>query len=384
VKGAQLACVLAVAIETLASAPAAFGDEPTTTAARSPDRALPPGADTADPCQDFLNILEHGDTTTTWDPILRRDFAGARTAETVWILANERPSGQRCRSALETGRAPALSAALKKRAADPSKVIWSPFDHFFPVLCSLHPAQQWAVSWLAKGLHAAPECLAGLYEISERPDAAPFVGSAVAEFPNWGHIYVESAKLSPGIRALLARKLSDAYKSRPQWYRQFWELACSDTGDAPLVSPADCGRFHPDETGWSNDERHQHTAFQALQAGLIVLPAAGIVALDAYYRHDESGRVLATISAIPAGALLGGWLGMTLAHAAQGGRGRGGGAHYGDPYGVLVGIVAGIAGATAGSLLTYSLTAHSPGGRVAVTSASMAVISVFAISIAWD
>jgi hypothetical protein len=383
VKGARLACGLAVIIAALASAPAAFGDEPAT-ATESPGHALPPATDTADPCQDFLNILEHGETTTTWDPILRRDFGGTHTAETVWILANQRPSGQRCRSALETGRAPALSAALKKRAADPSEVIWSPSDHFFPVLCALHPAQEWAVSWIAKGLHAAPECLAGLYEISERPDAAPALARAVAEFPNWGHLYVESAKLSPGVRALLARRLGDAYKSRPQWYRQFWGLACSDPGDAPLVSAADCSRYQPDETGWANDERRRHTAFRALQAGLVVLPAAGIVALDTYYRHDESGRVIATISAIPGGAILGGWLGLKLADAVQGGGGGGGGAHYGDPYGVLVGVVTGIAGATVGSVLTYNLTAHSPGGRVGVTSASMAIISVFAISIALD
>ena len=167
VKGARLACVLAVVIEALASAPAAFGDAPSA-ASESPGHALPPATDTADPCQDFLNILEHPDTTLTWDPIFRRDFAGARTftAETVWILANQRPSGQRCRSALETGRAPALPAAMKKRAAAAFPGIWSSDDNFFQVLCSLHPDQQWALSWMTQGLHSAPECLAGLYEYS--------------------------------------------------------------------------------------------------------------------------------------------------------------------------------------------------------------------------
>ena len=151
------------------------------------------------------------------------------------------------------------------------------------------------------------------------------------------------------------------------------------------VSPAECSRFQPDETGWSNDERHRHTAVRALQAGLIVLPAAGVVALDAYYRHDESGRVIATITAIPAGAILGGWLGLTLSRMRPREAMAVADSSLRRPLnGALVGIVTGIAAATAGSLLTYNLTANSPGGRVAVTSASMAIISVFAISIAWD
>jgi hypothetical protein len=379
-------CVLLVVIcVILVPSPGAFGEE-TVAAPQSAGPALSSTTDAGDPCQDFLNILERPQTTLTWDPILQRDFAGAstRTAETVWILANERPSGQRCRSALETGRAPALSAALKKRAADTSRVIWSPFDQFFPVLCSLHAAQDWAVSWIAKGLHAAPECLAGLYDISERPDAAPAVAGAVAEFPNWGHIYVVSAKLSSGVRAQLAPKLGAAYRTRPTWYRQFWDLACGPTDGAPLVSPEECSRFQPAEESWSRQSERHQAGLRALRVGLAALPAAGVIAVDAYYRNEESGRVVATLSAGAGGAVLGAWLGSQVAEAAQGGSGGGGGAHYGDPIGLIVGVVTGIAGATAASLLTYHLTADSPTGRVAVTSTSMAIVSVFTISIVWN
>lgn len=380
----RLSCVPAVVIATLASSSGAFAEE-TAPALQSPGPALSSTTDAGDPCQDFLNILEHWDMTTL-DPIMRRDFPGTRwpTLETIWTLANERPAGQRCRSALETGRAPALSAALKKRAADTSEVIWSPSDHFFPVLCSLHPAQEWAVSWIAKGLHAAPECLAGLYELSKRPDATPAVAGAVAEFPNWGHIYVVSAKLSPGVRAQLAPKLGAAYRARPTWYRQFWDLACGPTDDAPLVSRNDCSRFQPAEETWSRESERHQAGLRALRVGLATLPAAGVIALDAYFRNEESGRAIATISAGAGGAVLGAWLGSEVADAAQGGSGGGGGAHYGDPIGFIVGVVTGIAGATAASLLTYNLTANSPGGRVAVTSASMTIVSVFTISLVWN
>ena len=381
----MLFVLVVVICEILASSTGAFAED-TAPAPQSASRVLSPTTETSDPCQDFLNILERPQTTLTWDPILRRDFpgVGARTAETVWILANGRSTGQRCRDALETGLAPALSAALRTRAADTSERIWSPFDQFFPVLCSLHPAQEWAVSWMARGLHAAPECLAGLYEVSERPEAASALTRAVAEFPNWGHIYVVSAQLSPGVRAKLAPKLSAAYHARPSWYRQFRDLACGPTNEAPLVGSDECSRFQPAEANWDRDSQRRQAGLRALRVGLAALPAAGVIALDAYYRNQEAGRAIATVSAGAGGAVLGAWLGAEVAGIAQGGSGGGGGAHYGDPIGVIVGVVTGIAGATAASLLTYHFTADAPTGRVAVTSTSMAIVSVFTISLVWN
>jgi uncharacterized membrane protein YeaQ/YmgE (transglycosylase-associated protein family) len=383
----RLSCVLAAIIATFVFSSRASGEE-YATAPQSGGGIPSTTSDAGDPCQDFLNILEHPNTTLTWDPILRREFPGSGwsffTPELVWTLANERASGQRCRSAIESSLATALPAALRRSVAGTPLSLWSHSDRFFPVLCSLHPDQEWAVSWMTKGLHVAPECLAGLYEISERPEASGAVTQAVAEFPNWGDVYVESAKLSPGVRAHLAPKLRAAYETRPTWYRQFWNLVCGPADDAPRAGSEECSRFQPAETSWNRDRERREAGLRALRVALVTLPAAGVIAADAYYRNQESGRVVATISAGVGGALLGGWLGIQAADAAQGGSGSGGGAHYGDRIGFFVGLATGIAGATAASLLTYNLTAHSPNARVAVTSASMAIVSVFSIRIVWD
>ncbi len=116
----------------------------------------------------------------------------------------------------------------------------------------------------------------------------------------------------------------------------------------------------------------------------MLLPAAGIVALEAHYRHDDAAQAIAIVAGTVGGALTGGWLGYALADVAQGGGGGGGGAHYGDPIGVMMGVLTGVGGAVAGAALTAHYTESSPGARVGITAASMAVISAFAIDIVWN
>src|SRR5579871_175612 len=384
--GVRLACALAGVVAILVAPAPARGDQSADQTGPAPARATQPPGDEPDPCADFLRILEA--PSTTRDPLLRSEYPGATVdvTDTAWFLANDRDSGKSCRTALETGQATALSAALDDEYAAAKKTgkIFSPLSPFFALICSLHPNVDWAVPWIIEGVAEAPECLAGLYELSGRPDAANAIDRVVAKFPDvTGRMYVSSARLSRGVRRVLAPKLGDTYRARVDWYGAFWQVVCGETNGAPAALAGDCSRFRPTKEGWAGEERGD-VAFRVVRRGLIVLPAAGVVALDAVLRHDESGHVIAAAAAGAGGAVAGAWLGATLAGAAQGGSGGGGGAHYGDPIGMFVGIATGIAGAVASSVLTYRLTADAPNARVGVTAAGMAIVSGWVISLSWD
>ena len=310
------------------------------------------------------------------------ESSGSLNRRLIWRLGNETPSGARCRRAFSVGAAGPLLALLNREISATPPSLGLGYGLFFPVLCSLHPDDPWAVAWMIKGLHMVPECLAGLAELPTRSEAAKAVDDAVQEFPDVD--YLQSARLSPLVRSRLASGIDAAHDKQAAWYRTFWEMECTDKDGPASIDPAICSHLPPQERRSADGDSWRHGGFRALQASLVLLPAAGIVALDAHYRHDDAGQAIATVTGAVGGALLGAWLGYELADAAQGGDGGGGGAHYGDPYGVMVGLLTGVAGAVAGGVLTAHNTESSPGARVGITAVSMAIISAFAIDIVWN
>ena len=338
-----------------------------------------------DPCQDFIDVLENPQDTS-WRPMdgAYLTKSGILYKHLIWRLGNETSSGARCRRAIGLGAAGPLLTLFNKEIAAGQPPTWPSFDLFFPVLCSLHPDAPWAVSWMIKGLPIVSECLAWLAELPAGSEAANAVDSAIQEFPNGSNFYLQSARLSPLVRSRLASRIDAAYEKQDRWYRAFWEIECTDKDGAPSIDPAICSHLPPHEERSADGDRWPHRGFRALQAGLVLLPAAGIVALEAHYRHDDAAQAIAIVAGTVGGALTGGWLGYALADVAQGGGGGGGGAHYGDPIGVMMGVLTGVGGAVAGAALTAHYTESSPGARVGITAASMAVISAFAIDIVWN
>ena len=311
------------------------------------------------------------------------ESSGTLSSHLIWRLANETPRGASCRRAIGTGAAGRLLALLNSQISAVPSPMGSWLDFSFPVLCSLHPDDPWAVAWMIKGLHAIPECLAGLAELPTNSEAAKAVEDAVQEFPDVAD-HLESARLSPLLRSRLASRIDAAHDKQAGWYRTFWEMECTAKDGPASIDPAICSHLPPQEERSADEQSWRHGGFRALQASLVLLPAAGIVALDAHYRHDDAGQAIATVAGTFGGAVLGAWLGYELADLAQGGSGGGGGAHYGDPYGVMVGLLTGVTGAVAGGVLTAHHTESSPGARVGITAVSMAIISAFAINIVWD
>ena len=360
----------------------AFGKGNPVISNQAPSHPTAAGSAEADPCQDFIDVLENPQGTA-WRPMdgtyLKR--SGLLTKHLIWKLGKETSSGARCRRAIGLGAANPLLTLFNKEiaAGQPTSV-----DLFFPVLCSLHPDAPWAVSWMIKGLHSVSECLAGLAELPAGSEAANAVDSAIQEFPNASNLYLQSARLSPLVRSRLAARIDAAYEKQDEWYRTFWEIECTDKDGAASIEPAICSRLQPHEERSANEYRSPHLGLRVLQAGLVLLPAAGIVALEAHYRHEDAAQGIAIAAGTLGGALLGGWLGYEFAHIGQGGGGSGGGAHYGDPIGMMTGVLTGLGGAVAGAALTAHYTESSPGARVGITAASMVIISVFAIHVVWD